>query len=73
MYIYAYIGDATRDLGCSWNCYVYNTSGTSAQARSEILISNILSTTMLSARGGVGRTEGRRDGRTDGQLKGYEL
>ena len=51
------------------------TSGTCAQARSQILISNILSTNILPA--GTGRTDGGTDrgtdGGMDGQLKASEL
>ena len=59
--------------------YIY-TNGTCAQARSHILINNMLSTIILPARGradgrteGGGRTDGRREGGRDGQLKAYEL
>ena len=58
------------------NPYVHiyiHTSGTCAQARSQILISNMVSTTILPAGGRVGRRDGRRDGGRDCKLKASEL
>ena len=61
LYIYIYIYIYTH-------IYIYivctYTSGTCAQARSQILISNILSTIILPARGRVERMEERTEGRT---------
>ena len=82
MHIYIYTAHTYQCLHIYIHIYIcicihicIYTSGTCAQARSQILIDqcNVLSTTMLSAWGGVGRTDGRTDGGSDGQLKASEL